>query len=255
MKHIQIKHLILGEGIPKICAPLIQTDYPSLIEEAGLFSSLPVDVAEWRCDRYGDILANDTVLQVLPGLRAALRHLPLLFTFRTQREGGDLPASLWEYRELLRRAICSGYADMVDVELFQSHEAVRELTALAHDHGVKVILSNHDFHATPNRAELIDRLSQMEALGGDIAKIAVMPQSPEDVLTLLSATCEASRTLSCPVISMSMAGMGLVSRLSGELFGSCLTFGSVGGASAPGQMDVRELRKLLDMLHRGIQEP
>ena len=92
----------------------------------------------------------------------------------------------------------------------------------------------------------------MEALGADIAKIAVMPNSPADVLTLLSATEQAFRTLSCPVISMSMKGTGLVSRLSGEIFGSCLTFGSVGGASAPGQIDVTELKMILETMHRGL---
>ena len=95
----------------------------------------------------------------------------------------------------------------------------------------------------------------MEALGADLAKIAVMPQSPEDVLTLLSATCQAHRQLSCPVISMSMGGTGLVSRLSGEIFGSCMTFGSVGEASAPGQIPARTLKEILTLTHRTLPSP
>lgn len=253
MDRIKIRNMTLGQGIPKICASLVQTDYPSLIKEAGLFSSLPVDLGEWRCDWYGGILEHDAVTKALPGLRKALGDIPLLFTFRTQGEGGNRPASLKEYRDLLCRAICSDCVDLVDVELFLGHETVRDLAKLAHDRGVRVILSNHDFHSTPDREELLDRLKQMEALGADLAKIAVMPESPEDVLTLLSATSEAAHTLSCPVISMSMKGTGLVSRLSGELFGSCLTFGSVGDASAPGQIDVRELRGILDILHREME--
>ena len=92
----------------------------------------------------------------------------------------------------------------------------------------------------------------MDFFGADIAKIAVMPQSAGDVLTLLSATEKASRTLSCQVISMSMKGTGLISRLSGEVFGSCLTFGAAGGASAPGQIDVGELRGILETIHRNL---
>ena len=87
-------------------------------------------------------------------------------------------------------------------------------------------------------------------MSADIAKIAVMPQNPGDVLTLLSATFEASQSLSCPVITMSMKGTGLISRLSGEVFGSCLTFGSAGEPSAPGQIDAAQLKRVLEMIHK-----
>ncbi len=52
-----------------------------------------------------------------------------------------------------------------------------------------------------------------------------------------------------PIITMSMAGKGVISRLAGELFGSALTFGSAKRASAPGQVPVTELRKVLSLLH------
>ena len=252
MNTLKVKNIVFGEGIPKICAPLVATGYEVLIKEAARFPSLPIDVAEWRADWYEGILSPDTSLEALPGLTDALKGIPLLFTFRTHKEGGNLPASADAYCELLRRAIGSGFIDIVDVELFTGDGIVRELTDLAHRNGIRVILSSHDFSATPDKEEILNRLKHMEALGADIAKIAVMPNSPADVLTLLSATEQAFRTLSCPVISMSMKGTGLVSRLSGEIFGSCLTFGSVGGASAPGQIDVTELKMLLETMHRGL---
>lgn len=46
MNNVKIKDVILGEGIPKICAPLVETGFDSLIREAGRFITLPVDVAE-----------------------------------------------------------------------------------------------------------------------------------------------------------------------------------------------------------------
>ena len=51
---------------------------------------------------------------------------------------------------------------------------------------------------------------------------------------------------------MSMAGTGLISRISGEAFGSALTFGTAGKASAPGQMDAKELRQVLTLLHENM---
>ena len=48
-----------------------------------------------------------------------------------------------------------------------------------------MIASNHDFRKTPSKEELIARMRKMQELGADIPKIAVMPQSTEDLLTLL----------------------------------------------------------------------
>lgn len=250
MKSVTIKHVTLGSGIPKICAPLVAENWQRLQSEAASLSDLPIDIAEWRGDRYPDILKKDCISKVLPLLRQTLGELPLIFTFRTAQEGGSQTASPSSYCSLLEAAICSGYIDAVDIELFSSEHTLKKLIPLAHQHHVKVILSNHDFNSTPCQRELVKRLHQMESLGGDIAKIAVMPKKEEDVLTLLSATLTARRSLSCPIITMSMNGMGLVSRLSGEVFGSCLTFGSIKEASAPGQISVSELKELLEMIHK-----
>ena len=82
-----------------------------------------------------------------------------------------------------------------------------------------------------------------------------MPQSPDDVLTLLGATQEmVRRWADRPVITMSMAPLGTVSRLCGEVFGSAMTFGTAGQASAPGQIPAEELRQVLDILHRALGE-
>ena len=55
-----------------------------------------------------------------------------------------------------------------------------------------------------------------------------------------------------PIITMSMAGTGVVSRLTGETFGSALTFGAASKASAPGQIGVNELKQVLDIIHSSL---
>ena len=120
----------------------------------------------------------------------------------------------------------------------------------AHGAGVKVIMSNHDFHKTPAQEDIIYRLRRMQDLGADLPKIAVMPQTPQDVLTLLSATLTMKEKYATrPIITMSMAKMGGISRVTGRLFGSAMTFGTVGQASAPGQIAIKELRELMDILY------
>ena len=93
----------------------------------------------------------------------------------------------------------------------------------------------------------------MQELGADIPKIALMPESKRDVLKVLDATLEMTKSYGdTPIITMSMGSEGVISRISGELFGSAVTFGSLEKASAPGQINVKELSQLLDMLHNRL---
>ena len=97
---------------------------------------------------------------------------------------------------------------------------------------------------------MIYRLRKMQDMGADLPKIAVMPKSKADVLTLLNATEEMSRCYADrPIITMSMSATGVISRLCGEVFGSAMTFGAVGQVSAPGQIPVELLNTATDIIH------
>ncbi len=252
MNTVQVRNLTFGQGCPKICVPIVARTQQEILAEASLIKSLPADLVEWRADWFEGVLDMEQVPPVLAGLREILGDMPLLFTFRTQKEGGAAAVPDSCYEGLIRHVVTTGMADLVDIELFSGRELVSSLISLAHGNDVKVIVSNHDFEKTPSRQEITARLLEMQALGADLPKIAVMPNSPADVLTLLSATEEVSGQASQPIITMSMAGTGLISRLSGEIFGSALTFGAAGQASAPGQIGVVELKKTLELLHRSL---
>ena len=110
-------------------------------------------------------------------------------------------------------------------------------------------MSNHDFHKTPLRKILSIACAACRIWGADLPKIAVMPQSPQDVLTLLAATLTMKEKYATrPLITMSMGKSGGVSRVTGRLFGSAMTFGTVGQASAPGQIAIAKLREVMDIL-------
>ena len=174
-------------------------------------------------------------------------------TFRTSKEGGEKAIEDAAYAQLNIKAAQSGYVDLIDVEVFTGDEIVKEIIEGAHAAGVKVVASNHDFFKTPDKDDIIGRLRKMQDLGADIPKIAVMPQNKKDVLTLLAATEEmASEYADRPIITMSMAGTGVISRLCGEVFGSALTFGAAKKASAPGQMGVNDLSTVLELLHNAL---
>ena len=109
-----------------------------------------------------DIFREGYLEEILPTIRKAAGNTPLLFTFRTKKEGGNMAASLLQYKDLVKKAICSSLVDLVDIELFSGREGVEELVALAKEKNVKTIFSNHDFFKTPSENEILSILKQMD---------------------------------------------------------------------------------------------
>ena len=235
MNTIKVRDIEIGAGAPKIIVPIVGVTKDDIIAEAKTFDSIPVDMVEWRVDWFENVFEFDKVEEVLKELRDALGNIPILMTFRTSKEGGEKAIEPEAYAKLNIKAAQTGYVDFVDAA------------------GARVIASNHDFFKTPAQSDIVYRLRKMQDMGADIPKIAVMPTCKQDVITLLSATLEMSEKYADrPIITMSMAGTGVVSRLTGETFGSALTFGAASKASAPGQVGVHELKQVLDIIHSSL---
>lgn len=236
---------VFGQGTPKVCVPIVAKSRREIWEKAEEIRSLPIDIVEWRVDFYEDVFRMDEVLATLWGLKKRLEPKAILFTFRTSKEGGNLPVDPDVYYELNQEAAASGCVSLVDVEAFFCEERTAAEIDKIHEKGCRVIASNHDFGKTPDTEELVRRLVRMEELGADVAKVAVMPEKKTDVLRLLEATILADEKLMVPLVTMSMGRPGMISRLAGALTGSAMTFGAVGETSAPGQLPARELADIL----------
>ncbi len=253
MNTVKVRNVVLGEGMPKICVPIVGITKEEILNQAKALENIIVDVVEWRVDWFEGVFEIDKVKDVLVDLRNELKEIPLLFTFRTSKEGGEKSIEPKTYVNLNKEVAATGLVDLVDVEAFTGDEEVKEIIKFAHEVNVKVVASNHDFDKTPSKGDIVSRLIKMQDLGADIPKIAVMPKCKLDVLELLEATVIMSEQYANrPIITMSMAGQGVISRLCGEVFGSCLTFGAVNKASAPGQINVEELNKVLTIINRSI---
>ena len=90
MNPVVVRNIKIGEGIPKICVPIVGVTKEEIIKEAKTFDAIPVDVVEWRVDWFEHVFETDKVKEVLAELREALKEIPILFTFRTSKEGGAL---------------------------------------------------------------------------------------------------------------------------------------------------------------------
>ena len=250
MQTVQIKNVTLGEGAPKIIVSLMAKDIAAVKSEALAYRSADFDILEWRGDHFAAIADTAAAPAAPRELRAVFPDKPILFTFRSKKEGGEEELAPEAYIALNIAMAESGLVDAIDLELFTGDALVSQAIARAHAKGVKVIMSNHDFHKTPAKEEIVKRLTKMQELGADVPKIALMPESKTDVLTVLAATLEVSEKIADrPIITMSMSKTGVISRLAGEVFGSAATFGAVQKASAPGQISVTDLRTVLSIIH------
>ena len=209
------------------------------------------------------------VLETLQRLKMSLYGRPLLVTFRTKEEGGCQEIETDAYRELLDHIAQSGLADMIDVEIFKdlSYEVLAgdrtpEVQEQFQDlkqwiemlrQKVVVVGSYHNFDTTPEDTELAGRMRIIDESGVDIPKMAVMPADRMDVMRLMMFTLQMTEQITKPLITMSMSRIGSISRISGEAFGSAVTFGSIGQESAPGQLPVNKLEEMLDMIHQNYQ--
>ena len=250
MPNLTLRGCCIGTGRPKVIIPIVERTESAILEKAAAFSTLKADCVEWRADWFDAVSDANALAHCLHGLRAALGEKLLLVTFRTQAEGGKKPLAQEEYAAFCTTVCASGCADLLDIEFFTAGADLPLLVEQAHTAGVPVVCSSHDFAKTPPRAELVERMVQMQQAGADLPKLAVMPQSRIDVLELLAATAEmAEHHPETPVITMSMGALGAVSRLAGETFGSAMTFANPGQASAPGQVSLDIVNEVLDALH------
>lgn len=251
---VKVRGKVIGGEEPQVCVPLVARDEQELSEQADRSLTLGPDLLEWRADGYARIADLQEAANALNRLGQVAGNTPVIFTCRLVAEGGlqDLP--LETRRQLWHLAIETGNASLVDVELATPPGIIHEVVTKAHDCGVPVILSYHDFQRTPPVREITERLYRMQHLGADIAKVAVMPESQVDVLRLFQATTEARASgLKIPVIAISMGPLGAISRLAGWLFGSDLIFAAAGRSSAPGQLPLDLVRQAVNLLREAGQ--
>lgn len=249
-KPLVIKGMSIGEGRPKTIISIMGKNVPECLDivEKGIASD--VDCFEWRGDFCEDVHNPELMAQHSVEIGKALPNNPYLFTFRSTSQGGQLTIPVEEYVALNKAIIEAEAVDMVDIETWIGDAAVLDLVACAQAHGVKTVISYHNFAGTPSVDWMVNLLTHMADMGADIPKIATMANDASDALRLLAATEEMSRIHSDkPLLTMAMGGAGSITRLAGELFGSSITFCSLEQASAPGQVQVKQAAQIMDELH------
>lgn len=234
---------------PLIAIPVAAHTLQELKEKTATIRSLPFDVLEWRMDGL-DALSPELATQGLSLVKSEI-STPIIATVRTSKEGGSFPYEDALYESCVT-AVMTGLrpgSDAVDVEMERT--PAPRLIEKARALGLSVIISFHDFSRTPKKEDIVSRFLTMKARHASIGKIAVMAHSREDACTMMDAMAQVHKTApDFPFIGISMGPCGQVTRTEGGKAGSILTFASAGEASAPGQIALADMRRILDKAYR-----
>jgi len=215
---------------PKICAVIISKDLEA-IKAIEPF----IELFEVRIDFIGN------------GWQQLVKQLnkPWTACNRSADEGGRWEGSEASRIEELLKAI-ELRANIVDIELETRNLA--EVVPLI-KRKAKCLLSFHELKETPSLDRMKGIIQRQLEAGADICKVATTAQRFEDNLAVLQLIAEFPKT---KVVSFAMGPLGLTSRILCPLVGGDFTYASVekGKESAPGQITVRNLRTIYEMVAR-----
>ncbi|MCO4338830.1 type I 3-dehydroquinate dehydratase [Staphylococcus agnetis] len=201
------------------------------------------DILEIRIDAIKNVTAQH-IECILRQLKEASIHCEKLITFRTEQQGGESGITEEAYWSLMRELADMKDVTYIDIEwdrTLNRKQLVNELQSK----GIQVVISYHNFEETPQLEVLKKTYYYMSQWGGTHLKIAVMPHTKNDVITLLQVVSEASDALQQWVTGISMSKLGVASRIAQQTFGGALTYGSIQEGVAPGQLNVKTLKSAM----------
>ena len=229
------KKLIKGSAL--VCVPFSGINKEELALFIEKLNKENADLLEWRIDSLKDDFA-----ELYPFIKEKLAPLPMIITYRTKNEGGFGDCDNEAYVNIVKKAINIG-ADAVDIEL--SSENSFELINYAKEKGVKTIVSYHNFEYTEKNEEIYAKLHKMKESAADVYKMAFMPKTFGDTLRILEISEKVNRD-DFPSLFIAMGDLGKISRIAANQTGAPFTFASAFKESAPGQMDAKLVKSLLN---------
>lgn len=213
----------------KIAIPIFQAKKEDVIKVAEDCIEKGADVLEFRIDALDNPNFKD-IQKIIEEI-----NFPMIATNRISSEGGSFKGTEEERIDILLK--CAPLVDYVDIELQSDDKYIKQI----HDTGVTTIVSYHDFHKTPEINEIMYIVEKEHKLG-DIAKVAFMPRDLDDTLKILAILSHCENT-----IAISMSDLGSYTRVMASKFDSPITFAAGTDVTAPGQIDIKTMKSLLNM--------
>ena len=226
---------------------------PDLRQAGDILSQVSVgsDAVELRVDLLkdpssdSDIPSFDYVAEQVSFLRSRT-SLPLIFTIRTQGQGGRFPDDAHDAAmELYKLALRSG-SEFVDLEIAFPDEMLRAVTEMK-GHS-KIIASHHDTKGQLAWGNMSWMKYYNRALEyGDVIKLVGVAKNLDDNAALRKFKTWAEEAHDVPLIAINMGDNGQLSRILNG-FMTPVSHPSLPFKAAPGQLSASEIRKGLSLM-------
>ncbi len=221
-------------SLPRICIALGMPDVATLLEHARREAAAGEAFLEFRLDFL------DYPCKGAEAIARFLEQFPeciILATCRRHQNHGKFNGSIEEQFAILELAVANG-AHAIDVEI-ETAEVAQD--RLGHFRGrAQLIVSYHNYEATPPMDTLINRIMKVQA---DAYKIVTTARKPSDNVRILAA---AKALPKHRIIVLAMGELGFPTRVLAPVFGAAFTYAAPTCAegTAAGQVSVRYLRHL-----------
>lgn len=233
-------------GLKEICIPKKRSSFVCLTFDdlRKKVDDLPAivygcDAVEVRVDHLAKF-DSDYVSKQLSVLRAATDSLPVIFTVRTKKQGGNFPDDDFETLEGLFNAALKAGVEFIDLELTLPTDL--QYKVLNNKGFTKVIGSHHDFEGAFawDDPEWENRYNQSLSLDVDIVKFVGMANKFEDNLALIRFRGNHKAK---PLIAINMSEFGKVSRVLNKVL-TPITSELLPSAAAPGQLTLAQINQI-----------
>jgi len=221
--------------LPKVCLALSGDTIDDMLAIA---ESMARDnpFLEFRLDYLKQPLA------ALPKIHRFLethQYVTAIGTCRRAENGGRFKGSLASQLEVLTKAHATG-CQIVDLEIQSALKAKREAIARLRSRA-GLIVSFHDFRATRNLDETLEKMLKVPA---DFYKVVSTATTLSDNVTMM--TFLQTQSDKHALIGLCMGEQGIISRVLSVRAGSVFTFGAVSAdlKTAPGQISAGDLRSI-----------
>jgi len=216
------------------------------------------NLIELRFDYLNEVqfLTKDFIRSLLNRIQP---KIPVIFTLRKSSEGGKTNINEDERYQTLKMLI-EAKPRFIDIEISIDQKNLDELIHLASRQKVTIIFSYHNFKDTPTYTKaiaLLDKFSKklikemsvdLRIVENSIFKLIFTANSFEDnLLPLKLNKIKSGKNLK--LISFCMGDIGFFSRIFCVFSGSLFTYASFEEKTAPGQMNIAEMREILKLMN------
>jgi 3-dehydroquinate dehydratase-1 len=223
--------------LSKICVSIAASDLEQLKIQINQAFNFGADYVEIRFD-----FLNLSDLEEAVNIANAVNK-KAVYTLRSPEQGGQFKGNTFERITWLEK-LSSSKPMLLDVELY-TIKCNNNLADYLKENNTSVLISWHDFEKTPSNAQLTDLLYEMRKYSQNV-KVVTTAQKTEDSLGLLELY---ENTLGVNLIAFAMGDAGVLSRILCVIIGNApFTYASLEKAIAPGQLTIKQMRKLYDRI-------